>query len=201
MNTTLKARLVLLAFALLTSVSVARAQGGASKPITSLSVVDSKSKTVGEILGFNPGLLPVVAIRTGGALIQLGVRPSGFVPASVFPTSSSSFPNGSVIAGIADYESTNCSGTPYSESLSTVKGLSDNLFTVVDLLGTVVLAVDGSLPPKFITAQSFLEPVGGCHLYQNGQGDPQPISFTVALLPVKMLVDLSTLYTAPFTVK
>ena len=189
MNTTLKVRLVLLAVAFLFTASVTRAQNsknGNSKPISSPSVIDSKGKHVGGVLGFarglSPGPYPIVAIKIDEDFIRMGVKPSGFVD---------------IVSGEANntgelYESTNCSGTPYSQVL-TIDTTSDNLFAVTDLIGTKVFVVDSSIPPKTITYQSFLQADIGCQPHS-------PATYGLAL-PMKMLVDLSILYTPPFKLK
>jgi hypothetical protein len=178
------------ALALLCAASIVRAQNSNSNPHSdngktiTFSVVDGKGKLVGDVIGIGgqgnaDGLLYVlVAIKTNGALIQMGVKPSGFVD-----------PAGGTSAGVENYESTNCTGTPYSGSLN-IAGITDSLFTPADLVGTKVFVIDQSMQSKAIRVQSQLT-VEGCQPHSNSLGGP----------PVKMLVDLSTLYTPPFTIR
>jgi hypothetical protein len=144
--------------------------------VQSLTVLDGNAKRVGNVLGFGPAAgVATVSFRVNGELVVISVNHDGF-------TINSSFTNG---PGSLIFESTNCMGTAFA-----VFGPPGPSLAPLHLLsGTLLYAWDG--PQTTIIEKSQLDN-GICQTEGPGQ--------TVGT-PLRLVIDLSTQFKPPFTMK
>jgi hypothetical protein len=188
--TSLRSIVVIIIFAMLAlgqySMGLAVAKGKGIRPKTSLSVVDSKGKLVGTVIQRDSDELynPLVAFEVSDYVFLLKVRGDRV-----------STPGGGGEGFGPLFTSTNCSGTPFAELpyLHTPQSGAASLWdaAVVGSPGmSVYVAPFGTLPQR-ITVRSWLPTDDRC----------EPFVKTGEFFPVQVLVNFSTIFTPPFTVR
>lgn len=175
---------VYLGVVLLVLVPLAAQQGNVLQPRSSVTVYDSKGKTVGTMIdasllvgGLYPTPAPTVAFKNGQQIVIVGVRPDHFIGTEQF-----------IVFGTAD-----CSGTPYFFAPGTGPSLIPP--SIVGNDGTVYASVSGSPETVYILALMLsgeLDPASTCQSYENG--DTQ-------VLEARAVGNLASQYQPPFVLK
>ena len=150
------------------------------QPVENLSVVDGRGRRVGNVLGFREQIAKI-ALRIDGELAILNVSPQGFTgDGGGFLFNSGPF----------YFESTNCTGTPFDQSGGGEPPLA--LAPVHLLDGTKLYSRAGS--PRSIIVRSWGS--------TSSSGWCQPLnSFQQMASPWRFLIDLSTQFQPPFTLR
>jgi hypothetical protein len=158
------------------------------QPQHELTVFDAEGQKVGDVLGFvgweGTGApaqtpIPVVALRVDGDLVILQIGRDGALDPP---------PGG--VQGIALYfESPDCTGTPFLASgLLLPEG---SPLPATYLAGQQVFVQDGP-PQTLVVASSFDPSSGSCNPFEPTE---------VSTLRLRFLIDLTTEFTPPFTVR
>jgi len=158
-----------------------RGNQDALQPVQGLSIFDAKGKRVGTVLGstgYN-GIPPSVAFRLDGRLIILEVERHRFTGNGFTRTFSSFY-----------FESDNCTGTPF---VSGPAESGDTLAPHHILDGNVLLAPDGATRNIIVKSQGSTNLPNQCEIHAT--------PFPSLASPWRFLVDLSTQFQPPFTMK
>lgn len=160
--------------ALVLSLAPAAWAGQQVKPIESLSAYDANGKRVGRVLdmtGTNEGMIVPVSVK--GVVTYLSLYSDTLVAG-----------NGGVL-----YQSTDCTGTAYVGTSSF--GFAQ-LVTGTGLPGLTVYVQESGQPTQSILVASRVATETGCEAVVN--------PFMDSAFPAVPLVDLSAVFTPPFTV-
>lgn len=157
---------------LLASVSWA---GQPVKPIGSLNAYDANGKRIGQVIDLNNGQGSTVFVRIGGTPTYLTVGPS------------------SMWAGNPElsYQSTDCSGAPFIR-------VANSLFPTLVATGDPGLTV--YVPQSGQTAQT-ITIASVTENLQPSQCQPLLHSQQIQAFPAVPVIDLSTVFTPPFSVR
>ena len=163
------------------------------RPVREVVVVDSRGKVVGAAVG-GVGLgasgsitrpMSLVLIRMDQELVAIGVGPMGFH------------------GGSLTYESANCQGTPWfivgENPLPAVEDMSFLPAVAIASPGQTLYRVAPGASPRTLTVRSVFSGYAKC---RPAWGEPfvgHPRDFVV--LPTEPVLDLSTVYTPPFSLK
>jgi len=161
-------------FILLGTACAAYGQDHSLQPVERLTVVDSKGKQVGNIVGIPPwgaGAIPTVAFAYGGRLLFVGVHKNGFDAYSEL-----------------FFQSTDCTGTIYAPDFDDPN--RPPLVGTALVFGTEVYeALASSVETKI---NSYLDNSSGVAVCQ-------PIDMQQPLRPMRFVLDLNRFFTPPFT--